>query len=286
MSANTEKLINHQDGLDIIDALESMGVSKLGDLTALSTDAKTSLVAAINEGYKIWYNKNRRTRRNITSDLTNLPAAIAEQNLAKYGYSIGDYFTGASGYTYILADMNTFKGTATPYCITTPHCGIVVDTHQTSQWHTGSAASVGYYGSTLHSYLTGTVLDNIKSDITALFGAWNSHLLSHSKLLTTATANWDWKTDQYISALTCTQIDAGSQWTANGYQEGEASKSLELFRKYKWTEIFGGEYPWLRNISNHDNTASYACDASHYGNLYGHHGVTFACYAVGLINFY
>ena len=43
-----------------------------------------------------FYNLNRRTRRDITNDLANLPTAVAEQNLAKYGYTIGDYFTGSS----------------------------------------------------------------------------------------------------------------------------------------------------------------------------------------------
>ena len=231
---------------------------------------------------------NRRARRDITSDLTNLATAVSEQNLAKYGYAIGDYFTGpTANYTYILADMNTFKGTHS-YCVTNNHMGIVVDTHQTSQWHTGSAASVGYAGSALHTYLSGTVMDNIKADMIALFGGstGTEHLYSHHKLFATALANWGWRADQFISALTCTQVDAGSQWTANGFQEGEASKSLELFRKYKWTEIFGREYPWLRNLSNYDNTASYACFANNDGTSYGDYGVTHAYYAVGLIVFH
>ena len=229
---------------------------------------------------------SEKTRSDITTCLSNLVTAISEQDLGKYGYAIGDYFTGASGYTYILADMNPFKGATTPHCIIVNHIGIVVDTHVTTKWHTESASSVGYNGSTLHTYLKETVLTNIKSDIAALFGNWTDHLISHSKLLTTALANWAWQADQYISALTCTQVDAGSQWTANGYQEGEASKSLEVFRKYKWTEIFGSEYLWLRNISNKDNSAGYACYAANYGLLSGRDGVMGACYAVGLINFH
>ena len=257
----------------------------IGVLAQLLTTDKDSLVSALNELFTLYTDKTRRSRKNITANLTNLPTAVATQNLEKYGYTIGDYFTGASGYTYILGDKNPFKGTTTPYCISGNHLGIVVDTHQTSQWHTGDASNVGYAGSVLHSYLAGTVLDNIKSDIAALFGDWQSHLISHSKLLTTALANWAWATDQYISALTCTQLDAGSQWLANGFQEGEASKSLELFRKYKWTEIFGGEYPWTRCLSNYSG-GSYACYASHNGTLTGDNGVTNAYYAVGLINFH
>ncbi len=229
-----------------------------------------------------------RTRNNITSRLSNLSTAVSEQNLAKYGYKIGDYFTGASGYTYILSDYNTFKGTATPYCLTQNHLGIVVDTHKTSQWHTENASNVGYNGSTLHTFLKGTVMDNIKSDFITLFGGSTGleHLLFHNKLLTTAFANWGWQIGQYISALTCTQIDAGSQWTANGYQEGEASKSLELFRKYKWTEIFGNEYFWLRNLSNYSTSGSSACSARDLSHLIGDDRVTSSFFAVGLINFY
>ena len=229
-----------------------------------------------------------RERRNITSDLGRLSTAVAEQNLAKYGYKIGDYFTGASGYTYILADYNTFKGTATPYCITSNHLGIVVDTHKTSQWHSGDASDVGYNGSVLNTFLKGTVLDTIKTDFKALFGGSTGleHLIAHSKLYTTALANWAWQANQYISALTCTQIDTGSQWIANGYQEGEASKSLELFRKYKWTEIFGSEYPWLRDLSNYGTGGSCACNAGYGGGLGGNDSVTYSYFVVGLINFY
>lgn len=235
-----------------------------------------------------------RDRQNIIARLTDLPQAVLEQNLEKYGYSIGDYFVGPSNYTYILADYNPFKGTATPYCISENHLGIVVDTHASSKWHTGDASNVGYAGSTLHTYLSGTVLDNIKSDFIELFGGWSEHLIAHSKMFTKKSTDWDWYADQYISALTCTQINAGSEWTLNGFQEGEASKSLELFRKYKWTEIFGGEYPWLRNLSNFSNSNTnvpnysgglYACAASDRGYLHGHVDLTTSCPVVGLINF-
>ena len=272
---------------DDIDGIATALTGKVDKVTGkdLSTNDFTD---TFKEYATVAYNLNRRTRNNITSNLANLPTAVSEQNLGKYGYSIGDYFTGASGYTYILADSNTFRGTSTPYCINANHLGIVVDTHAQSQWHSENAATVGYNGSVLHNYLKTTVLDTIKSDFKTLFGGSTGleHLYSHYKLLTTATANWAWQSDQYISALTCTQVDAGSQWTANGFQEGEASKSLELFRKYKWTEIFGNEYPWLRNISNYDNSsASFACGVDNGGYLSGY-GVTDSYFVVGLINFH
>lgn len=230
---------------------------------------------------------NSRTRENITNRLGDLPKAVAEQNLEKYGYKIGDYFERVDGnrtYTYIIADYNTFKGTLTPYCLTTNHIGIVVDTKVTSQWYSGDASSVGYNGSTLHTYLKGTVLDNIKSDFIALFGGSTGleHLLSHSKLLTTALANWGWQANQYISALSEVQTIGSVVWGANGYQTGEASKKLELFDKYKWTELFESRYPWLRDLY----TSTSACFLYDRGNeLDG--GVTNGnIYVIGLINFY
>lgn len=283
-------LITDYPGSDADDKADKVSGATAGNFAGL--DASGNLTdsgkKASDFASKFLENINRRTRNNISSNLTDLPAAVSEQNLAKYGYTVGDYFDGPSGYTYILSDMNPFKGTVTPYCINANHLGLIVNTHTTSQWHTESAANVGYAGSTIQAYLASTVLDTIKSDMIALFGGSTGleHLYSHSKLFTTALASWAWSADQYISALTCTQIDAGSQWTANGYQEGEASKSLELFRKYKWTEIFGGEYLWLRNISNYDNTASYACRAHADGYLGGRDSVTGAGYAVGLIIFH
>lgn len=229
--------------------------------------------------------KSNRIRTDITSNLGNLPQAVAEQNLEKYGYKIGNCFQGieSTPYTYHLADYNTFKGTSAPNCLTQNHLGIVVDTHTTSQWHSGDASNVGYNGSTLHTYLKGTVLDNIKADMIALFGGSTGleHLLAHSKLLTTALSNWAWQANQYISALSEVQTIGSVVWGANGYQTGEASKKLELFDKYKWTEIFGGEYPWLRDLY----TASFACFLNDYGNAsYG--TVTDGYFVVGLINFY
>ena len=228
-------------------------------------------------------NTTTGTRNNITSRLSNLSQAVAEQNLGKYGYKIGDYFVGASGYNYILADYNTFKGTSTPYCLTTNHIGIVVDTKATSKWHTEDAANVGYNGSTLHTYLKGTVLDNIKTDFIGLFGGSTGleHLLPHSKLLTTALANWGWQANQYISALSEVQTIGSVVWGANGYQTGEASKKLELFDKYKWTELFESRYPWLRDLY----TSSYACYLN--GDGYAAiSGVALSLHVVGLINFY
>ena len=206
-------------------------------------------------------NYTRRTQRNITNDLAYLPRAVAEQNLEKYGYSIGDYFTGASGYTYFLADMNTFRGANNDYAVINQnHIAIVVNTGANSKWNETNDTSTGYSGSVLHTYLSGTVLNNIKSDMIALFGGSTGleHLLSHQLFWTTATSAWGWSsTAQYISALTEPQVYGTNVWAIDGYQTGEAWKHLELFKKFSYMEVLGRIWFWLRSI----RSASHACDA-------------------------
>ena len=225
----------------------------------------------------------RRTRRNITNDLTNLTAAISEQNLEKYGYAIGDYFVGASTYKYILADMDTYYGGYDSYSVlSTHHIALVVDTGATSKWHTGDASSVGYKGCTLHTYLKGTVFNNIKTDLSALFTDWSAHLLKHQKLLTTALNNWGWEADSYISAMTESEVYGHREWSANSYQEGEAVKPLSLFQKYRFNQIFGeNNHVWLRNMQ----AAAVACIAD-YAGLATYASVTSDLAAVGLILFH
>ena len=210
-------------------------------------------------------NATRRTQRNITTDLANLPTAVAEQNLEKYGYTIGDYFIGNSGYTYFLADMNTFRGAQSNYAVINQnHISIVVKTGANSKWNESNDTSTGYSGSVLHSYLSGTVLNNIKSDMIALFGGSTGleHLLSHKLLWTTATSSWDWSANaQYISALTEPQIYGTNVWAIDGYQTGEAWKHLEIFKKFSYMEIIGWIWFWLRSI----HSASYACLAGSSG---------------------
>lgn len=210
-------------------------------------------------------NATRRTRRNITTDLTNLPTAVAEQDLEKYGYSIGDYFIGNSGYTYFLADPNTFRGAQNNYAVINQnHISIVVKTGANSKWNNTNDTSTGYAGSVLHSYLSGTVLDNIKSDMIALFGGTTGleHLLSHQLLWTTATSAWGWSgTAQYISALTESQVYGTTVWSIDGYQTGEAWKELELFKKFSYMEVLGWIWFWLRSI----RSAANACLADSRG---------------------
>ena len=226
-----------------------------------------------------------RTRRDITSDLANLTTAIAEQNLEKYGYKIGDYFIGPSGYQYNLADMDSYYGGYNAYAVVgTHHCGIVVDTKSTCQW-LSSGTATSYSASDLHAFLKGTVLNNIKSDMIALFGGTTGleHLLSHTELDNGPDGwgtTWDGLANTYICALSESQV-YGNVWSANGYQTGTANKKLELFSKYRFNEIFGNISIHLRSL----RSDYYPCHANSYGRA-GDWDLTDSGLACGLILFH
>ena len=225
---------------------------------------------------------NRRTRRNISSDMANLSAAIAEQNLAKYGYSIGDYFVGASGFVYTLADMDTYYGGYNSYAVVnTHHIAIVVDTLLTTAW-LASGSLTGYQASTLHQLLKGSsVLAKIKTDIAALTGdSWSSHMVPHAKLYATyanSAFSWAWEGSsggqtEYISAMTEMDVYGAPIWSGTDaltdrFQQGETAKQLELFKKFRFNEIFGNNWVWLRSMHSASNAcyAYYRGIASYYG---------------------
>ena len=226
----------------------------------------------------------RRTRRNITSDLANLPTAIAEQDLAKYGYAIGDYFVGASGYYYHLGDMDTNYGGYTSHAVVnTHHCGIVVDTKSTCQWLSEGTVT-NYSSSTLHSFLINTALPNIKSDIATLFGDWESHLLKRTEMDNAIGGwgtTWEGLKDCLICAMTEVQMYGSRIFGVDGFQIGTGCKAIELFRKYRFNEIYGDIGVWLKSLVS----ASRACGADNYGAV-NHYSVSNSNWASGLILFH
>lgn len=249
-------------------------LTKINDLDERVSKVEESGVTSI----------TRRTRRNITSDLANLPTAIAEQDLAKYGYAIGDYFIGASGYYYYIADMNTnYGGYNNQAVVNTNHCGIVVDTKSTCQWLSEGTVT-NYSSSTLHSFLTNTALPNIKSDIATLFGDWENHLLKRTEIdnaIGSWGTTWTGLADCLICAMTEVQMFGTRIFGADGNQTGTGSKALELFRKYRFNEIYGNMSIWLKSLSS----ASYACRADGGGNA-NNGSVSVSNRASGLILFH
>lgn len=230
----------------------------------------------------------RRTRKAFT--LADLAAAVADGDYAARDIAPGDYYEGTSGYTYIFAGDNPLRGTYTGYPITADHAGLIVQTHATAGWNTTNTTAGGYVGSNLHSYLVNTVLPKVKTDLGV------DHLYAHKKLYSTsvgttlynrlgsatgASNNWAWSDAQYISALTEMQVYGGTVWSSSGYDTGEADQQLEVFRRFKHTEIFKDEYPWLRDVVS----SSYAANAYYAGSAnYG--SASYAFHVAGLIAFH
>lgn len=196
-----------------------------------------------------------RSPRDITSDIqadngASLFQAIAEQNLEKYGYKIGDYFKSPSNRTlteetyssgtvtqtdksvkikYILADMDTYYGGYNSYAVVnTHHIGVVVDSGVNRQWAAAALTSGGYESSKLHTFLKGTthttknyaLMYAIQQDFTALFGGYSNHLLANNKLFETYSGtafSWAWADtapaqSQLITALTEAEVYGFSIW--------------------------------------------------------------------------
>ena len=234
---------------------------------------------------------NRRTRTNFTSKglewfKATLKSAIADQSLEKYGLKVGDYVSvthGTNTYNYVIAGLNTMRGTSTPYRLDYDHVGIIVDTNDTHAWNTSSntttsqnthstdgtwttgSSAAGYASCDLQYYLETTVLPNVKTDL------GSDNIKSHYKLYSTAvntsgynrfgspggcSSSWAWYANQEICALSEIQVYGSIVWSSSGYDTGEACRQLDVFRVYNMNEIFEGRYPWLRDVAS----SSYACN--------------------------
>ncbi len=238
------------------------GHVKLSDTYATAVTngaAANGIVPSQNALYNAYNELNscliNRTRQNIVANVQNgnLAAAASEQNLAKYGLRIGDYFAGASGYEYIVADMDTFYGGRDAYAVVNQHhIGLVVNTKTTTQWNETNDTSTGYAGSVYKTYIHNTVLENVQSDIEALTGdVWSAHMVGHQLLWSTGTGAWTWSgNNEYISALSSVQVFGSPICDMNYYHTGEANKPLAVFQKFWYPQIFGGRGVWLRSVAS------------------------------------
>ena len=221
--------------------------------------------------------------------------AVADGNLEKYGLKPGDQKT-INGHTYVIAGLNPMKGTSTPYRVTQNHVGLIVIPHTTHAWNAdGKTTAVegghgaGYMNSELHAYLKSDILPMCNTDLGA------ANLIGHSKLLSNAvnasgynrfgeatgcSSSWTWEADCKICALSEVQVYGGTVWSSSGYDTGEACRQLDVFQKYSHTEIFGSEYPWLRDVVS----ASYAASCN-YGGTAGIGTASFAIFVAALILF-
>ena len=239
--------------------------AELAAIRSGMTTAKREKLDALPTNAELITMMNALTRHTRLSDfdLSVLKQAVADQNLEKYGLKVGDYKT-INGHDYVIAGLNPMKGTSTPYRVTANHVGLIVIPHTTQAWnasgntYTGAdSRGAGYKNSDLHYYLKNTLLPLVNTDLGA------ANLIGHSKLLSTAvnqsgvnrfgeatgcSSSWDWEADCKICALSEVQVYGSVVWSSSGYDTGEACRQLDVFQKFSHTEIFGGEYPWLRDV--------------------------------------
>lgn len=247
-------------------ATERVGRKINGSLKKYADEKARNKINALIDQDELITDRDRKT----DFDLAVLKQAVAENNLEKYGLKPGDQKT-INGHTYVIAGLNPMKGTTTPYRVTTNHVGLIVIPHTTQKWnesgntYTGAdGRGAGYLNSDLHYYLKNTVLPMCNTDLGA------ANLIGHSKLLTNAvnqngynkfgeatgcSSNWTWEADCKICALSEVQVYGAAIWSSSGYDTGEACRQLDVFQRYSHTEIFGGEYPWLRDVVSASNAA-------------------------------
>jgi len=271
--------------------------AELASIQSGMTTAKREKLDALPTNSELTTKINALTRRTRLSDfdLATLKLAVADQNLEKYGLKVGDYKT-INGHDYVIAGLNPMKGTSTPYRLTINHVGLIVIPHTTQKWNESGntyigadSRGAGYLNSDLHYYLKNTLLPLVETDLGA------ANLLGHSKLLTNAvnqngynrygeatgcSSGWTWEANCKICALSEVQVYGSTVWSSSGYDTGEACRQLDVFRHYNHTEIFGGEYPWLRDVVS----ASYAAYANDSGGA-DYNTASHARYVAALILF-
>lgn len=274
--------------------MEETLAAAITDVNSRAAD-KEELKALVNDyqDFKLMY-ENRRERKRFTNRddfVARLKLAVADQNLERYGLKVGDYYSTTNGgktYNYVIAGLNTMKGTSTPYRLGVDHVGIIVDTNDTHAWNTAGnthtsqnthlsggtwttgASAAGYASCDLQYYLETTVLPYVKNDL------GSDNIKSHYKLYSTAvntsgynrfgsaggcSSSWAWYVNQEICALSEVQVYGSIVWSSSGYDTGEACRQLDVFRVYNMNEIFEGRYPWLRDVAS----ASLACRVHDYG---------------------
>lgn len=234
-------------------------------------------------------------RKDITSRIGELSAAIASGNPEKYDFREGYYFNGASKYEYLLSSYCHFHGQVNnDAVIKDRHWGVIVNTKKTHAWNSSNKTTGGYSASELDAYLQDEVLTNVKSDLTALFGDdWSNHLIANNKLLSNAVdethynrfgtasgaaSSWTWFNGRYIVAPSEIEIYGSIAWSSSGYDTGEACHPLQAFQRFRFNELLGNIYPWLRDVAS----ASEACNA--HSNGFAHYrAVSYAYYVLGLI---
>lgn len=243
-----------------------------GDISALNTEDKDSLVAAVNELLAdIGEDRDRLTGLDDLTDILTYHgpglhnalyrgkflgnALTAEQSATiragKFeDLYIGDYWT-IDGVNYRIADFDYFYRAGDTEC-TTHHVVIVPDTNlDTQKMNDTNITTGGYTGSKMYTDYMATA----KSKIIAAFGS--GHILSHREYLTNATANgrpsggaWFDSTIELMSEAMCyggTFFEPVSDGSTVPSKYSVACKQLNLFR-HRPDMISNRQWFWLRNV--------------------------------------
>lgn len=268
--------------------MKNISMSKLrdyfsGDLTALTTEDKTSIVSAINTIVNAQKNNDSRVlalenivtfnnagAHNAIYRGKNLGTKVTDEQWAaiKAGtfddMYIGDYWV-IGGITWRIAAFDYFYNYGDTAC-TTHHVTIVPDAplydaqmHNTSSgdWESGSANTTdgGYTGSDMYK----TNLEQAKTTISNAFDS--AHILKHRPLLTNAVSNgaasgWGWfdSTVELMNEVMVYGVRVWSQSNGNGYDVACSNGQLPLFAINHNLIQIRRDY-WLRDICS---TASFA----------------------------
>lgn len=257
-----------------------------GDVTALETEDKDSLVAAINElvGKEKTDGENIKALQALVQNTPGATAANAlpiEKDLgtvmtAEMWADIsagkfqkvrtGNYVT-INGHKYWMAHAD-YRLRCGDTQLTKHHMLVFPDACMyNAQMNSTNVTTGGYYGSALKTSGLANALAQVKAD----FG--DSHIISHRILLSNAVSNgsssgWAWY-DSQIDLMNEHMVYGARAWGGgdhNGYDVGADKSQLALFQA-RPDLITNRNNWWLRDV----RSAAYFClvDAYGYANAWG-----------------
>ena len=252
----------------------------IGNLSDLTTDAKTSVVAAINEVRGV-------TRDNVSAitalqTLTKMLSATgaSRANSFIYEYNLGTSFTNEQSADIVSGTFDkvrpggywTINGRKywAAHADYRLHCGdteltkhhMLVFPDKSFYNHAMNSTPVttgGYYGSDMVSKGLTQALATVKAD----FG--ESHILTYRNMLANAagdsSTNWAWY-DRQIDLMNQSMVYGHVIWPGNGFDVGCDKTQIALFQA-RPDLIVNRENWWLRDVRSsayfcHVNAGGYA----------------------------
>ena len=278
-------LLTGDEGIDYDKLAKTIIESYNSSTLAGAAQSPQAAINGLNASLTPYSRIRKRAKKELSSaEIAAVKYLITNGTLpAPFDIIDGDYFYGASKMKYTLAHYNYFKGSATQYAVLNyNHYCLVVDTMSGYSVKWAENDTTPYMTSTIRSYLVGTALPKIKSDMAALGFSVESHQCLEGNAATAAgTTSWIWKAGEEICALSETQVYGSTIAASSFLDEGEANRQLDCFRNFSFMDICDMKYFWLKERSSQASCACYA--GGHYGDATGDGGVGTACAAFGLI---